>query len=812
MEASSASLLSGLRVLDLSTAMGALCGRLLSDLGMDVVKVEPAGGDSLRSEPPFAKDQPHREGSLPFAYLNAGKRGITLGLTRPDGRKRFLDLVERSDVILESHAPGTLEEWDLGFSVLSERQPKIILASLSGFGLSGPYRDYLSPDIVTTAMGGLLYISGDPGLAPCMPPGAQSYNYASLCAAYGVMLALWQREKSGIGIHVDTSAQASMALHEHVAFTYSAEGRLMKRAGSQHQHAAPANLFPCRDGYISLFVTQRHWPLFLEIWENHPRELDDPSLNSNAARHARAGWLNSLVATFTSKYNKDELAHIMQKRGLPALPVNSPGDFLGDRHIRERGFFGQVTHPVLGSFQQLGAPFMVEGERLAPSVAPLLGQHNSEILDGTLGSGEKAPRDLAGQGRNQRDRPTASVPSTNKILQGIRVLALTNGYAGPYAGRFLAQYGAEVIKVESMKGGLDAFRHYGQSPNIDAAPRFIECNLGVRSITVNLKHPVGARLLKELAGHCDAVLVNFRPGVLGRLGLGDEEIRKANPKIIILKLPGLGETGPKSWYGTWGFNLTAFCGMTYLWNHPGQPRPIGSQGVYPDHVGFVLAPTVLVAALLHRRLMERGVSIDLAQAESTAYTMGVSYLEAGINGREPEPRGNRDPVAAPQGCYRCQGEDRWCVVSVRSDEQWSKFCHVLDRDDLVGDPRFANISSRSLSAVELDKIIEEWTRAQSAEEVMKKLQAEGVPAGVVQSAADLLKDPQLRGRNYFEGFRDSPIGPFELPRSPLEFRGMSNEPLALPSPLGTDTGPIMRDLLGYDDATINQWRDDGVLT
>jgi len=406
----------------------------------------------------------------------------------------------------------------------------------------------------------------------------------------------------------------------------------------------------------------------------------------------------------------------------------------------------------------------------------------------------------------------APLASTNRILEGVRVIALTNGYAGPYAGRLLAQFGAEVIKVESMKGGLDTFRQFGQSPNIDAAPRFIECNLGIRSLTVNLKHPVGVRLLKELAGRSDAVLVNYRPRVLERLGLGDEEIRKANPGIIILKLPGLGQTGPKSWYGTWGFNLSAFCGMTYLWNHPGQPRPIGSQGVYPDHVGFILAPTVLVAALLHRRRTGRGVSIDLAQVESTAYTLGVSYLEVSVNGRDPQPRGNQDPTAAPHGCYRCEGEDRWCVVSVKTDEQWGKLCRVLGRDDLMADSRFADFPARSLNAAVLDGIIEEWTRSQSAEEVMKRLQAAGIPAGVVQNAVDLVKDPQLRHRNYFERFASSPIGSFEVPRSALEFRGMTDDPLALPSALGKDTDSILHDLLGYDHDTINQWRDEEILT
>ncbi|NIO11629.1 MAG: hypothetical protein GTO40_27870 [Deltaproteobacteria bacterium] len=812
MESSSPDLLAGYRVLDLSMDMGAMCGRLLRDLGMEVIKIEPPTGDPLRLEPPFAKGKSQGEGSIRFAYLNAGKRGVTLDLTGAEGRKCFLDLVEKSDVVLESHAPGILDGWNLGFEALSKRQPKIILASISGFGQSGPYRNYLSPDIVTTAMGGLLYISGDPNMTPCMPPGTQSYYYASLCAAYAVVLALWQREKNGRGIHIDTSVQASIALHEHVAFTYSAEGRVMKRAGSQHQHAAPANLFPCQDGFLSLFVTQRHWPLFLEIWENHPPELDDPKLNSNAARHSRTAWLNPLVASFTSQYKKEELAHMMQKRGLPALAVNSPSDFLGDRHIQERGFFGRVTHPVLGTFQQPSAPFMVEGKRVAPSIPPLLGEHNTEIFNGGLKSSDKEPQDSAVQDAFKEKSSTVQSPSTNRILQGIRVLAFTTGYAGPYAGRFLAQYGAEVIKVESMKGGLDSFRHYGQSPSIDGAPRFIECNLGVRSLAVNLKHPVGAKILRELARHCDAVLVNFRPGVLQRLGLGDEDLKKENPKIIILKLPGLGESGPKYWYGSWGFNLTAFSGMTYLWNHPGQPRPIGSQGVYPDHVGFVLAPMVLVAALHQRTRTGRGVSIDLAQAEATAYTMGPSYLEAGINGEDPVPQGNHDGVAAPQGCYRCRGEDRWCVVSVRSDEQWHTLCQVMGKNDWIADPRFADPKARSVNAKEIDVLIEQWTTNLTAEEVTEKLQAAGVPAGVVKSAADLLKDPQLRSRNYFEQFSESLIGPFELPRSPFTFLGMKDDPLSLPSPLGKDTDSILRGLLGYDDETISQWREEEILT
>ena len=204
---------------------------------------------------------------------------------------------------------------------------------------------------------GLLYISGDPKMTPCNPPETQSLYYASLFASYGVMLALWQRETRGIGAWIDTSVQASMALHEHVAFNYSAEGRVMKRAGSQHQHNAPANLFQCKNGWISLFVTQTHWPLLLKVWPDHDPELDDPKWINSNLRRQHADYINAQVTAFTSGFLKEDLAELMQKHGIPGLPVNSPSDFMKDPHIQARGFFANVTHPVLGSFAQPGSSF-----------------------------------------------------------------------------------------------------------------------------------------------------------------------------------------------------------------------------------------------------------------------------------------------------------------------------------------------------------------------------------------------------------------------------------------------------------------------
>jgi benzylsuccinate CoA-transferase BbsF subunit len=225
-----------------------------------------------------------------------------------------------------------------------------------------------------------------------------------------------------------------------------------------------------------------------------------------------------------------------------------------------------------------------------------------------------------------------------------------------------------------------------------------------------------------------------------------------------------------------------------------------------------MGPMLMVAALLHSRRTGTGVTIDVAQIEATAATLGTTYLETTVNGADPQPKGNHYAVAAPHGCYRCQGEDRWCVISVRDDSEWRAFCRVIGRAELVSDARFIDLQLRLKNRAALDAIVQEWTEARAAEEVMTRCQAAGVPAGVVQTGADLLKDQQLRQRNYFSPFAESLIGPFEIPRSGFIVRGMAEEPLALPSRLGADNDSILGDLLGYDGAAIDQWRREEVLT
>ena len=184
-------MLAGLTALDLSGLQGQFAGRILADLGMRVIKVEPPGGDPVRGVGPFAGDVPGRERSLRFAFLNGGKESVTLDIATADGKALFLDLAERADVVIESFAPGRLDGLGLGWEALRERNPRLILASITGFGQYGPRAGWMAPDIVGVATGGLMYISGDPALPPVRPPETQGYYYASVFAAYGILLALW---------------------------------------------------------------------------------------------------------------------------------------------------------------------------------------------------------------------------------------------------------------------------------------------------------------------------------------------------------------------------------------------------------------------------------------------------------------------------------------------------------------------------------------------------------------------------------------------------------------------------------------------
>ena len=789
--------LQGFRALDLTTLSGQLCGRLLADLGMEVIKIEPPGGDPVRKLAPFVKFSNGAELSTAFAHLNAGKMSKVLDLDKEADREVFRKLVETVDVVLESFQPGELDAKGLGYKSLAAINPGIVMASITGFGQTGQKKNLACNDLVALAESGFLYISGDPSLPPCRPPETQAYYFASLFAAAGLLAALYRRERTGQGDHVDSSMQETLATHEHIIRLWANEKQISKRAGSQHGSVAPAKIFSCRDGFVYLYVTRQHWKLFLTVWKDHDPVFDATDWLNNLYRRAHADELNQAVQSFLSKFTMAEITELLQAKGLPCVPVNTPMGFANDEHVRSRGFMAPVEHVGFGSTEQPAMPFVIDGARPAVGSVP--------VLDSWQDSFKQLVRAPAsGEGKGE-----GSASGGNGPLDGMRIVSFDHVLAAPYGTTILAELGADVIKVESSKGGMDPFRFFGTGEDPNVSPRFLEFNRNKRSFTVNLKHPKGPRVLHDLVAKADAVLDNYSVDVVERIGLAYEDLRKVKPDIINLRMPGLGTTGPKRHFSTVGVNITAFTGLTYLWNHPGvTDPPIGSQTVFPDYVSGVLCAIIIISGVLYRDRQKKGAFIDLAQSEATAFMIGANLMEAAASGKDPQPIGNASPGVAPHDCYPCKGEDRWCVIAAETKEQWSALAQIIGVEQ---DQRFKTNADRLKNCDALNALIAQWTKDKDVFAIRDQLQKVGVLAGVVQTGEDLTNDPQLKDRGFIVAVENSRLGKVVLPNFPLQFANAKLTRRWEFPVLGRDTEAVLRDVVGYSAETIKDLRSDGVL-
>jgi crotonobetainyl-CoA:carnitine CoA-transferase CaiB-like acyl-CoA transferase len=793
--------LQGFRALDLTTLSGQLCGRMLADLGMEVIKIEPPGGDPVRKLAPFVKLPNGSELSTPFAHLNAGKASKVLDLDKEADREAFRKLVETADVVLESFQPGELDAKGLGYKSLAAINPGVVMASITGFGQTGKKKNLACNDLVALAESGFLYISGDPSLPPCRPPETQAYYFASLFAAAGLLAALYRREHTGQGDHVDSSMQETLATQEHIIRLWANEKQISKRAGSQHGSVAPAKIFPCRDGFVYLYVTRQHWKLFLTVWKDHPLVFDAPAWLNNVYRRAHVDELNPAVQAFLSKYTMAEITDLLQAKGIPCVPVNTPMGFANDEHVRGRGFMAPVEHVGFGSTKQPAMPFVIDGARPAVGSVPVLDSWRSPSHISPV-AGERSE----GVPRRERDMGGGNGP-----LDGMRIVSFDHVLAAPYGTTILAELGADVIKVESSKGGMDPFRFFGTGEDPNVSPRFLEFNRNKRSFTVNLKHPKGPRVLHDLVAKADAVLDNYSVDVVERIGLSYDDLCKVKPDIINLRMPGLGTTGPKRHFSTVGVNITAFTGLTYLWNHPGvTDPPIGSQTVFPDYVSGVLCAIIIISGVLYRDRQRKGAFIDLAQSEATAFMIGANLMEAAASGKDPQPIGNASPGAAPHDCYPCKGEDRWCVITADTEQQWAALANIIG-DGSGQDARFGSVEGRLQHRDELNAAIGRWTQDKDAFEIMDRLQQAGVPCGVVQTGEDLTNDPHLKDRGFIVTVENPRLGRVVLPNFPLQFANAKLTRRWEFPVLGRDTEAVLRDVVGYSEETIAAHKRDGVL-
>ena len=405
-------------------------------------------------------------------------------------------------------------------------------------------------------------------------------------------------------------------------------------------------------------------------------------------------------------------------------------------------------------------------------------------------------------------------------LRGVRALELAEIWAGPFCGSLLGDLGAEVIKVESIQRvargavnpGPGAAGYAGGEPGERPWNRFANFNALSRNklgVTLDLTSPQGVRVFAELANLSDVVFTNYAFGVMESFGLGYEALKRIKPDLVVVFMPGYGNTGPYKRYRSMGMTIDAITGHSALRGYPDLDLSSLTMVHHPDAVGGITAVVAVCTALYQRARTGRGAFIDISQAEAFMPHMGEIFLEHSMTGQDSERRGNRHPSMSPHGCYPCLGEDRWVTIAVRTDEEWQALREVTG---MAADSRFSTAESRLAHEDELDALVAAWTSSLDRHEATRKLQARGIPAApVLDCGPDTYDDPHLQERGYFEEVTHPDAGTHVLSGPIWRLAGVEG-PVQRPAPcLGEHNRHVLRDILGMPESAMSRLEEQDII-
>jgi crotonobetainyl-CoA:carnitine CoA-transferase CaiB-like acyl-CoA transferase len=374
--------LDSLVVLDVSENIsGPYCTKLLGSFGAEVFKIErPDGGDPAREVGPFLNDSPHPERSALFLYLNTNKKSITLDLGSPPGAELFKKLIAGADVLVENFRPGQMKGWGLGYETLEKINSKLVMASITAFGQTGPYRDYKGGRLVNNALAGYTFINGDPKREPLTGGGEQPAYQGGLNAYVGVMAALLMRQRTGKGQHIDVAIHECMStIHQFNVNRYVYSKKIQNRVGNRYMYSHPITIYPCQDGLVSIAPSSDEQGENLLLMMEMSHLLEDPRFQTGFHRLANAEAFDAEVKPWFLERNSKEIVEMCQEWRVPAAYVNNVADILDDPQYKARAFWQQLDHPETGSLPYASAPFKMSETPAQPQRAPLLGEHNQEI-------------------------------------------------------------------------------------------------------------------------------------------------------------------------------------------------------------------------------------------------------------------------------------------------------------------------------------------------------------------------------------------------------------------------------------------------
>jgi crotonobetainyl-CoA:carnitine CoA-transferase CaiB-like acyl-CoA transferase len=784
-------LLEGVRVVDLAGEPAAMTGRVLADLGADVVKVELPGGDPLRAEP-------HR-----FAAWNANKHGLVV---RGAADPALSELLDAAHVVIDTPGfPGALEV-DVALA------PGAVWVSVTPFGLTGPRAWWRASDLGVMAASGNMYCTGDPDRAPVRCTEPSGYAHVGGEAAFAALTGL----ASGRPQRIDVSMQevvfvANMARPASFPKTGFRGSRRGANIGRTRE------IWPTLDGFVSFGLRggKARVPSLETLTKLVAAEegLDATALNGrdwsafspNTTSDEELAAIEAPVESFFARHTMSELYDIACETNLMLAPANSPREILGSAQLAAREFFGP-----LGDAGRFPRSFVVvrsaDGE-----AAPARPSSPAPVLRATPRAGD--PAGLVRSDATEGARLHQGSGGSGGAWAGTNILEFGSGAAGPIATRYFVEHGATVLRIES-RSRPDFLRVYALTPKnphgLEGAPMFDGLNVGKLDARFNLKHPTGIELVRRLVVEwADAVAENFAPRAMRGFGLDYDSLVPHKPDLVMVSACLNGQTGPHRNYPGFGGQGSALSGFNWLTGWPDR-EPVGPHGTITDSLAPRFVAAALAAGLLYRSRTGRGVYLDVSQVEAAVWALTPWLLDYELDGLTRARDGNRSARAVPHGAFPCADEgdvgDRWIAIATWTDDEWATLAALIG---LTG--RWLTLDERRENVDDVEAAVAAWTGSRTRGQIAQTLQAVGIEAVPVNDFGDIHTDPQVAARAHFVALTHPFMGDGLYERN--GFR-LSNAPSGYgrsgPT-LGQDNDFVLGELLGLSRDEQRRLAQEGVL-
>ena len=759
--------LHGLRIVDLTRDLGRFGTKTLAELGAEVCR--PSGWGSAGKAMP---DPAARFGGHLDWWFDAAKTRIAIDLDTDDGRDRYRELAAAADLIIESMPIDYLGQRGIDHQHLVADNPLLTQVSLTPFGRTGPRARWQGSDLVAGALGGVLSMTGDRD-APLNSWGWQNYNFGGFSAAVCGLAGIRSARRHGRGQLIDLSLhEVVVGSIENLFMQYFYDDllplpKLAARQGSLHWLGA-YEVAPARSGHVMITPTPQAEQLIAWMIESGIREAEPFAGMSVEELLARMPELMKAMKAFTLTKDADELFSEAQKRHIAFGEVQGVAQVATNPQFEFRNLYSDIPVPD----GDPGGGVDDAGPGGAPSAVvrgPWRFVRFTETPIATAGPPTVVPVDPADVGRRWRSAAAEAGPvdgadpsslvdrgaNLPKPLDGLVVVDLSWVLAGPFGTRLLGDLGADVIKIQTEERATLVNR-----PDY---PYYPVWNRSKRSATLDLKRPEALSIVRPLIEAADILVENYSSGVLDRLGLGWDDARQWNDRLIYISMSGCGHEGPWKDIISYAPTIHALCGLTKLTNPTGR-GDVGCGFSLNDHAAGFGAALAVLAAVEARHRTGRGQYIDMAQLEVGAYLTGPALVDYWANGYETQPRGNVDGLAdlVPNEVYRC-GDGRYLAITANDDAMWSSLAAVVG----LTDPSLAEVEHRRAAREMIDAHLSKWCEARNGSETMAMLQEAGVAAGIVQDAEDLVAgDEQLSARRFWVTAEHDQFGPRPHDRFP----------------------------------------------